>query len=310
LLFGDAAPDTERAIPPRARRPAPRINAAAALEAARFRLARTRPSLSARRTITAAQVFVAAALLAALVVAMLRGGGQFGAALHAAALGGFAFVIGIRLIAAAASLSPRRAPHAGWRGPLPVYTILCPLYREAEVASDLVAALARLDYPAERLDVKLILEEDDTETIAVLAAMRLKPPFHVVIVPSAPPHTKPKALNYALAHARGEFLVVYDAEDAPDPDQLKAALDAFADDPSLACVQAPLRIDNARARWISGQFAAEYAIQFDAILPLLARLKLPLPLGGTSNHFRTAVLRDLGAWDPFNVTGNKCAFVL
>jgi cellulose synthase/poly-beta-1,6-N-acetylglucosamine synthase-like glycosyltransferase len=286
-----------------ARRPRRKpISAAAALDAARFRLARNSPALSAHRTFTMVQVWAAVGLLGALVWAALRDGAQLWAALHAIAWSGFAVVIGLRLFAAAASLAPRRALGAEWSAPLPLYTILCPLYREAEVAADLVASLKRLDYPADRLDVKLILEEDDVETISLLAAMRLEPPFQLLIVPSAPPHTKPKALNYALAHARGEFLVVYDAEDAPDPQQLRAALDAFAADPTLACVQAPLRIDNARARWISGQFAAEYAIQFDAVLPLLARMRLPLPLGGTSNHFRADVLRELGAWDPFNVT--------
>jgi hypothetical protein len=280
----------------------PTRSTAAILEAARFRLARTMPGLSAHRTITAVQACAAIAIAAGLIWAALGDGAQVWAALHAMVWSGFAVVIAIRVFAAAMSLSPPRATGARWSGPLPVYTILCPLYMEGDVAAELVASLKRLDYPPDRLEVKLILEEDDQETIASLARMRLEPPFQILIVPNAPPRTKPKALNFALAHARGEFVVVYDAEDAPDPGQLKAALDAFAADPCLACVQAPLRIDNARARWISSQFAAEYAIQFEAMLPLLARLRLPLPLGGTSNHFRTDVLRGLGAWDPFNVT--------
>jgi cellulose synthase/poly-beta-1,6-N-acetylglucosamine synthase-like glycosyltransferase len=97
--------------------------------------------------------------------------------------------------------------------------------------------------------------------------------------------------------------VVYDAEDRPHPQQLRAALAAFEDgDEKLACVQAPLSIDNAGASWIARQFAAEYEIQFREMLPLLARHRLPLPLGGTSNHFRTSILRQSGGWDPFNVT--------
>jgi cellulose synthase/poly-beta-1,6-N-acetylglucosamine synthase-like glycosyltransferase len=96
---------------------------------------------------------------------------------------------------------------------------------------------------------------------------------------------------------------VYDAEDRPHPQQLRAALAAFEDgDEKLACVQAPLSIDNAEASWIARQFAAEYAIQFGEMLPLLARMNLPLPLGGSSNHFRTDALRDVGGWDPNNVT--------
>jgi len=130
-----------------------------------------------------------------------------------------------------------------------------------------------------------------------------------VIVPSSNPRTKPKALNGGLARARGEYLVVYDAEDRPHPQQLRAALAAFEDGgENLACVQAPLAIDNAAASWIAGQFAAEYAIQFRELLPLLARLGLPLPLGGTSNHFRTATLRKVGGWDPYNVREKYRAF--
>jgi len=121
------------------------------------------------------------------------------------------------------------------------------------------------------------------------AALAFSKPAHieVVIVPASAPRTKPKALNVGLALARGEYVVVYDAEDRPHSQQLLAALAAFERGGDvLACVQAPLDIDNASVSWIARQFAAEYAIQFREILPLLARLKLPLPLGGTSNHFR------------------------
>jgi cellulose synthase/poly-beta-1,6-N-acetylglucosamine synthase-like glycosyltransferase len=206
---------------------------------------------------------------------------------------------------AAASLAPlpRRTFSPSPNEPWPIYTILCPLHGEgADVVFDLVAALRRLDYPTDALDILLLVEADDPETItAALAASGGN--VEVVIVPVAAPRTKPKAINLGLQRARGEFLVVYDAEDRPHPLQLRAAVAAFrAGDERLACLQAPLVIDNAGASWISSQFAAEYAIQFREILPLLARLKLPLPLGGTSNHFRVDVLRALGGWDPYNVT--------
>jgi len=110
-------------------------------------------------------------------------------------------------------------------------------------------------------------------------------------------------LNYALGQARGELLVVYDAEDVPEPDQLRLAASAFAAaGPELVCLQARLNVDDARRSLVSRQFALEYTALFDALLPALERLGLPLPLGGTSNHFRTAALRAAGAWDPFNVT--------
>jgi cellulose synthase/poly-beta-1,6-N-acetylglucosamine synthase-like glycosyltransferase len=186
---------------------------------------------------------------------------------------------------------------------LPIYTIMAPLYREANAAPGLVAALRRLDYPLEKLDIKLLVEPDDVETREALAQLDLEPPFQVVVSPDIGPRTKPKALNVALPFARGAFTVIYDAEDRPEPGQLRRALDAFrTHDDRLACVQASLTIDNTADNWLTAMFTAEYAGQFDVFLPALTRLQMPLPLGGSSNHFRTATLRTVGAWDPYNVT--------
>jgi cellulose synthase/poly-beta-1,6-N-acetylglucosamine synthase-like glycosyltransferase len=185
---------------------------------------------------------------------------------------------------------------------LPVYTIIVPLYREAEVAGKLVAALKRLDYPPEKLDIKLMLEEDDWETRLAVAAAGLTGSFEIISPPEGGPRTKPKALAAALPFVRGQFVTVYDAEDEPEPRQLRAVLAAFAANPQFACVQAKLTIDNIHDGWLSRHFALEYAGQFEVFLPALARFGLPIPLGGTSNHFRTRILRAAGGWDPFNVT--------
>lgn len=274
---------------------------AAALDEARFGFARAHPQRSARRVLFYTQALALAALITAFVFAARSAPTLTFATLHITALVIFAAAIFVRLIAAA-SLTPLLSRLAD-QSDVPVYTILCPLYREANVAPDLVAALGRIDYPPEALDIKLIVEGDDVDTIAAAVAVSGPAHIEVVIVPACAPRTKPKALNAGLARARGEFVVVYDAEDRPHPQQLRAALAAFEDGgPSLACVQAPLSIDNADASWISRQFAAEYAIQFREVLPLLAHLNLPLPLGGTSNHFRTEILRQAGGWDPHNVT--------
>jgi cellulose synthase/poly-beta-1,6-N-acetylglucosamine synthase-like glycosyltransferase len=186
---------------------------------------------------------------------------------------------------------------------LPTYSIVVALYRESAAVGELVEALGRLNYPIEKLDIKLVLEPDDLETRATIDAMNLTEPFEVVIAPAAHPKTKPKALNAALPFCRGEFLAIYDAEDRPEPDQLRLALDAFvAGDERLACVQARLTIDNTSDSWLTRLFTAEYAGLFDVFLPGLAAWRLPLPLGGSSNHFRTSILRKTGAWDPYNVT--------
>ena len=149
----------------------------------------------------------------------------------------------------------------------------------------------------------MALEPDDEETREAIARLKLGPPFEVVIAPENGPRTKPKALNAALPFVRGTFVAVYDAEDRPEPDQLRLALEAFvAGDGRLACVQARLTIDNTADSWLARLFTAEYAGLFDVYLPGLSAWRLPLPLGGSSNHFRASVLRRIGAWDPYNVT--------
>jgi cellulose synthase/poly-beta-1,6-N-acetylglucosamine synthase-like glycosyltransferase len=183
---------------------------------------------------------------------------------------------------------------------LPAYTIMVPLYREANVIADLITSLAAIDYPRVKLQVLLIAEADDHETIAAIARAG-DDRFELVCVPPAAPRTKPKALVFALPFARGDFVVVYDAEDRPEPGQLRQAASAFAADPGLGCVQARLTPDNAET-WLSAMFTIEYAANFDILLPALADWRLPLPLGGTSNHFPRRVLQNVGAWDPFNVT--------
>jgi cellulose synthase/poly-beta-1,6-N-acetylglucosamine synthase-like glycosyltransferase len=186
---------------------------------------------------------------------------------------------------------------------LPVYTILVPLYREVSSLDGLIASLRRLDYPPEKLDIKLIIEPDDHGMREALDCLALAPPFEVVVAPPTGPRTKPKALNVALPFARGTFTVIYDAEDRPEPGQLRQALDAFLfHDESVACVQSSLTIDNTADNWLTAMFTAEYAGLFDVFLPALSQLRMPLPLGGSSNHFRTSTLRAVGAWDPYNVT--------
>lgn len=185
----------------------------------------------------------------------------------------------------------------------PVYTILIALYDEAAIAEQLAASLAALDYPRDKLDVKLLLEEGDIETVKVVEAQAWPTHTEILILPPGLPRTKPRALNYGLESASGNYIVVYDAEDRPHPSQLKAALSAFQAAPRrLACVQAPLIGVHRKGRWLAAQWALEYSFQFGCILPGLSRLGLPVLLGGTSNHFRRAALEDAGGWDAWNVT--------
>ncbi|UJW86654.1 glycosyltransferase family 2 protein [Devosia sp. SL43] len=186
---------------------------------------------------------------------------------------------------------------------LPVYTVLVPMYREARVLPLLAKALRGLDYPASKVEVKLVLEENDDETIDAAKALNLPGNFEIIRVPESQPKTKPKACNYALQFCRGEFLTIYDAEDQPEADQLKKAVLAFRTaEPSLACVQGRLNYFNRGENWLTAMFTLEYSQWFDFMLPGLDRLKVPIPLGGTSNHFKLSALRHVNGWDPYNVT--------
>lgn len=188
-------------------------------------------------------------------------------------------------------------------GELPVYTLLVPLYREEKVVTALVAKLSGLRYSAERLQVLLLVEEDDGPTRTAISRTHLGPQFEVVVIPPSQPRTKPKACNVGLERARGEFCVIYDAEDRPEPEQLRKAAAAFRSLPDwVVCVQAELQYWNPETNWLTRCFAAEYALNFSLFLRGLDRFRLPIPLGGTSNHFRTEALRRLGGWDPHNVT--------
>lgn len=186
---------------------------------------------------------------------------------------------------------------------LPVYTVLVPMFREPEVLPILTNALRNLNYPLAKLDIKIVLEETDEETIEAARSLELEGVFEIVQVPASHPQTKPKACNYAVQYARGDYLVIFDAEDKPEPDQLKKVLAAFRQSPpNTACVQCRLNYYNSQENWLTRMFTLDYSLWFDLMLPGLERLKVPIPLGGTSNHFRMDVLRELKAWDPFNVT--------
>jgi cellulose synthase/poly-beta-1,6-N-acetylglucosamine synthase-like glycosyltransferase len=186
---------------------------------------------------------------------------------------------------------------------LPSYTILVPLYREQESVPRLIEGLKSLDYPKDKLQALLLLEEDDPGTIEAVRAVELPAFISPLVTPNSFPKTKPKACNLGLARATGEYLVIYDAEDRPDPDQVKKAVLGFRRcGPEVVCIQAKLNFYNQRQNLLTRTFTLEYSMWFDLFLPGIGDLRAPIPLGGTSNHFRTAKLRELMGWDPFNVT--------
>lgn len=185
----------------------------------------------------------------------------------------------------------------------PKYTVLCPLYKEWHVLPQFISAMCKLDYPKESLQVMLLLEEDDKETILQISKYQLPSFFNVVVVPHSLPKTKPKACNYGLRRATGDYIVIYDAEDIPDPLQLKKAVIAFDKaGERVVCIQAKLNFYNPHQNLLTKVFTAEYSLWFDLVLTGLQSIHAPIPLGGTSNHFKKENLYKLKGWDSFNVT--------
>lgn len=263
------------------------------------------PHCSARFVLNAWQGAALGAGAVALPVALVVAPVATTLALHSAVSVFFMACIVLRLLAACSVNATTARPRLSAVQPrrMPTYTVLVALYKEAEIVPDLLVALGRIVWPRSKLEIKLVCEEDDGDTIAAIEAQKLRPWIELIKVPGGGPRTKPKALSYALPLTCGDFVVLYDAEDKPHPLQLVEAWQRFCEEEAdLACLQAPLAIASRTENLLTAMFALEYSALFRGILPWLARNRLTLPLGGTSNHFRRSILERVGAWDPYNVT--------
>lgn len=268
------------------------------------------PELSARIVFSASQKVICAILLIVCVVGLILNPLlvftvtflSFTVLLAAAVI--FKFAVSVR--GATFDVITRTNPRELKRisdDDLPVYTVLVPVFREANIVGKLVDNLGNIDYPKSKLEIIILTEAEDQDTRDAIAVSNAPSNYHVITLPAGAPQTKPRACNIGLNLASGEFLVIFDAEDRPDPDQLKRAVLAFRNgDDDLVCVQAALNYFNATENVLTRMFTLEYSYWFDYMLAGLDVSRLPIPLGGTSNHFRTAALRELGGWDPFNVT--------
>ncbi|MGV8987100.1 MAG: glycosyltransferase [Cypionkella sp.] len=198
---------------------------------------------------------------------------------------------------------PAESAKAATLARLPVVSVMVALYRESHIAARLVQRLGKLDYPRDCLDIVLVVEEEDHMTRTALAHADLPGWMRVVVVPAGRVKTKPRALNFGLTQCRGSIVGVYDAEDAPEPDQIRKVVARFAQRGlDVACLQGALDFYNPTKNWLARCFTIEYASWFRVVLPGLERLGIPLPLGGTTLFFRREILERLGGWDAYNVT--------
>ena len=272
-----------------------------------YGLTRRAPDMSALAGLSPGQKSGLRAMLGALIVfGTLRPDATIAALIAVTSLI-FACQIALRIAAAISYL--QRPPARSTDHPLdpavcPRFTLLIPLYKEANIVEQSVRAMSRIDYPRDKLEILYLVEADDIDTIAALQRNEDTLDYQIISIPPSAPRTKPRALNYGLALATGGIITVYDAEDIPHPKQLQQVATAFLSqtDDDLAVVQAPLQPHNRQQSWIASQFELEYAIHFRVWLPFLTQHQWPIPLGGTSNHFHHGHLFRAGGWDPFNVT--------
>lgn len=208
----------------------------------------------------------------------------------------------IAILRMSACLSSKPAPDASYEADtFPLYTILVPLFHEANMVEELMENLEQFNYPKDKLEIFLICETVDQQTVTEVKR-HLRSPFRLIIVPKGTPQTKPRALNYAFQFSKGAYITIYDAEDRPHPDQLNAALKGFQMNKSWSALQAPLDYFNVTDSLLSRQFTLEYAALFHVWLPFLTKLGIPFPLGGTSNHMKREALELCEGWDAHNVT--------
>ena len=279
-------------------------------EQAIFHLAQSNPEHSAQKVITRAQKITGIVILIAVAICFyqqpLWSAILLNAALNSTLLICFMFRAFLCWLSCAENTGmeiTKEEVQALNSAELPIYSVLVPMYKEPAVLPILAGALRRMDYPRSKLDIKLVLEDGDHATIQAAKDLALDATFEIIRVPPSQPQTKPKACNYALRLARGKYLTIYDAEDKPEPDQLKKAVAAFNRlGKDTACVQSRLNYFNPEENWLTRMFTLEYSLWFEMFLPALDRMQMPIPLGGTSNHFDMAKLREAGGWDPFNVT--------
>jgi cellulose synthase/poly-beta-1,6-N-acetylglucosamine synthase-like glycosyltransferase len=261
------------------------------------------PHFSAKNVLVPWQGFALGMLVVILPLLAFWSASTFLILVHLLASLLFAGCVLIRVRAAKTARPALNFSCRGIEGPFPVYSVMIALYDEADLVPQIVSCIRKLDWPASRLDVMFICEDADPGTRTALQAALSGTTFRIISVPAYGPQTKPRALRYALPLAKGEFVVVYDAEDRPHPGQLMEAYSTFQKEPmETACLQSPLSISNGASSCLARMFAFEYGALFQGLLPYLAQHARFLPLGGTSNHFRRSVLNDIGAWDPYNVT--------
>lgn len=174
------------------------------------------------------------------------------------------------------------------------FSLIVPARHEQEVLATTLDKLRGMVHPDFEVLVVVGHDDPDTERVAREVEARARGKVRVLVDDSVPKN-KPKALNRALEHCRGEVVGVFDAEDDVDPRLLRVVDTAFRRQQAHV-VQGGVQLIDFRSSWYSMRNCLEYFFWFRSRLHLHARYGF-IPLGGNTVFVRTDLLRAVGGWD-------------
>ncbi len=183
---------------------------------------------------------------------------------------------------------------------LPVVTVQLPMFNEMYVVERLLDAVARIDYPHDRLEIQVLDDStDETSEIArrKIAALRALDPSLEIQLIHRTDRTgfKAGALEAGVKVARGEFLLIFDADFVPNADIVRRTIHHFSD-PTVGMVQVRWehvnrdysRLTEVQALMLDGHFVIEHAGR--------ARAGRFFNFNGTAGIWRRQAIADAGGW--------------
>jgi hypothetical protein len=184
---------------------------------------------------------------------------------------------------------------------LPPYTVVITALDESDDITRVFEHIARIDYPADKLEAILVLPTGAVNTKGPISAGIPMGNVRLISLPPWVSKTTAAACNYVmnLPDIRGVYLTALAVGDIPDPKQLRRAAQTFANAPTnVAALQAKLRCSGPKSGLFRRLRSMECDRWFSTRAPLVSRLGSVVPLAKSSFHIRTSLVREVGGWSP------------
>ena len=189
----------------------------------------------------------------------------------------------------------RKTPRLG-EEKLPAISVVVPVKNEERVVGRLLKALLRLDYPQQKKEIIIVEDGSVDKTVEICKEYVKQHSNHIKLLHKSVSNGKAAALNYAIRHAKGEIIAMFDADNVPEPDILQKVVKYF-EDQSVAAVQGITRSINADENMLTKFVSYEEAVQFEVLLRGKDVLNLFVHLTGSCQFIRRNVFEDVGGWD-------------